>query len=94
MGCAVKFEQASAITFMCGPSIRACSGGGCGIPAFYLCDFDIGGRTCDAPICPRHSVRIDEGTDYCYEHGGERCVTCHRPMAEYIAPPGIVRISP
>lgn len=42
----------------------------CGRAANLLCDYKLpNGKTCDAPICPRCSVPIGAGLDYCRLHG-------------------------
>lgn len=44
----------------------------CGFTATRLCDWKVGGgRTCDAPMCPRCSHEPVEGKDLCPTHAAE-----------------------
>jgi hypothetical protein len=40
----------------------------CGKPGAWLCDFKVGGGTCDRPLCIDHAKRVAFQTDYCPEH--------------------------
>jgi hypothetical protein len=40
----------------------------CGRPSTKLCDFLVGGKTCDSAICDRCSVSVGEDRDYCLGH--------------------------
>ena len=43
----------------------------CGAPDAYLCDYPVAdGKTCDAPLCWRHTYKPDKekDIDYCPEH--------------------------
>lgn len=43
----------------------------CGAPDAYLCDYEVGpGKTCDVPLCWRHTYipDNDKDIDYCPEH--------------------------
>lgn len=37
-------------------------------PATRLCDFKVGGRTCDAAMCDECATHIAANTDYCPDH--------------------------
>lgn len=56
---------------------KRCSHGGCFAKGALLCDFKLAnGRTCDAPICKKHSTHTGPDTDYCLPHAhvmAERC---------------------
>lgn len=41
----------------------------CGTFSTRLCDFPLpGGRTCDAPMCDTHAVRVGPNRDMCPQH--------------------------
>jgi len=42
----------------------------CGADASLLCDYPVGSKTCDAPICGACARPVGEDRDYCPEHQG------------------------
>jgi hypothetical protein len=57
--------------FVCGPrgkrrDVRSCAF--CTTIHTLLCDFKVGGKTCDKPLCARHAVKIAREVDYCPDH--------------------------
>lgn len=42
--------------YICGESVVACH---CGFVADYLCDWPLGGKTCDAPLCEDHALPLN-----------------------------------
>ncbi len=58
MGCAT-IKTDSTTGFMCGEDVVACCV--CGTFSEHLCDYPLGnGKTCDAPLCPNHAIRIGQ----------------------------------
>lgn len=64
---------------MSGPAPEACTAeklagdterGGhmCGRPSVALCDADVGGKTCDAPMCEHHRLSVGKNLDHCPTH--------------------------
>ncbi len=43
----------------------------CGRPAPLLCDYPIGTKTCDAPICKKCATHTGPNRDLCPEHAKE-----------------------
>lgn len=41
----------------------------CGAESSFLCDFvTASGRTCDRPLCVKHTTRVAAGVDHCPDH--------------------------
>ena len=68
MGCEVR-------TLENGTTMIVCSRGrwpkpkciACGKPADFLCDYPVGDKTCDAPLCGKCRVNVGV-VDYCPTH--------------------------
>lgn len=43
----------------------------CGARAPFLCDFPVGRRTCDRPLCADHATEEGPDRHYCPEHAGK-----------------------
>jgi hypothetical protein len=43
----------------------------CGARAPFLCDFPVGKRTCDRPLCADHATEEGPDRHYCPEHVGK-----------------------
>lgn len=69
MTCEVVTLPGGFKAIVCGPRRRKrCA---CGRPANLLCDWKVGGGTCDAPICASCSTSPAEGRDLCQAHAIE-----------------------
>lgn len=40
----------------------------CGAPGRYLCDFQVGRRTCDRPMCGQHAYQVGPDRHLCDDH--------------------------
>jgi hypothetical protein len=40
----------------------------CKNPGTRLCDYKVGGKTCDAPLCGDHAKSLQGGLDHCPDH--------------------------
>lgn len=62
------------VAIVCGRGRRDRKRCHCGAPATKLCDHRGAGRkkTCDAPLCDAHAVRIGANIDFCPGHAKDR----------------------
>lgn len=67
MPCEIK---GNAIICSRGPKRKTCFY--CGRPSDKLCDFPVGGGTCDKPMCGMCAVHVPPDTDYCKGHAKVR----------------------
>jgi hypothetical protein len=77
MACTVITMGDGTTAIVCGRGRRSrpCSVPGCRNPSARLCDYPIGplqfGRepkTCDAPVCTAHAVKVGPNADHCPPH--------------------------
>lgn len=68
MGC----EVIGNTIFCSRPSWKYCQVKGCGRKQEALCDFPVGGRTCDFRLCYKHRKTVGPNKDYCPNHNLQR----------------------
>lgn len=67
MPCDLQRDKDGQVTkIICSRGPRKCRW--CSSSGTQLCDFPVNGKTCDAPMCLKHTRRVSYEVDYCPDH--------------------------